>query len=97
MVGNVSGSTTALVTYIYSVPTRVPPTGVTVNNIAYFQGGTNGVTSDSVLTAIGFSQATNSAALISVTQTASTLTGGYGYAIRVNNAAAILYLTGCEL
>lgn len=78
----------------FPVPTRVPPTGVTVNSASYFTANPFGI-GGGAASAVTFSTASsNTARLILTTTGLTTGSGGDWY---MNNTAANLYLTGCEL
>ena len=95
--GNGLTTTTGFLQVPFPVPARINPTGVTVSAVAHFQTGVAGATTDIVLSAIGFNQATKDACLITFTQGSATAIVDKPIGLRTNSTDAKMYFTGAEL
>ena len=93
--GMAFGTTSAYYTVSFTVTPRVPPTGLTVSSAGHFSGflASTGV---SAATGISFGGAQNHSAFIQLTGM-SGLIGGNASLIYMNNSAAQMLFTGCEL
>ena len=96
-IGNGQTTTAGFIVVNFPVPARKSATGVTVSDVAHFQTGSAGVTSDIVLSAIAFNQSSSTAALINITQGSATSITNFVISLRTNTTDAIMYFTGCEL
>jgi hypothetical protein len=93
--GFCNGTTGGFVTIQFPITARVSPTGITVPNATYFTVYNSGAIGVAV-TSLAFSIASTSAGQIGF-NVASGLTAGNGTLLTMNNAAAQLLFTGCEL
>jgi hypothetical protein len=87
-------SSTIRFVFAYQVPSRVAPTGVTVNNASSFSG-TNGSSTPSG-SSITLNNAGTMSAALNLNSGASTTVGSGAY-VYLTNANGQFFLTGCEL
>jgi hypothetical protein len=80
----------------FPVPTRSAPTGVTVNSAGYFYAS-DAVTYDLQCSTVTFNDASTLMARLSFNTTSASQVANRPQSYWSNNAAAILYMTGCEL
>jgi hypothetical protein len=88
-------STTQAGVFIFEVPTRTPPTGVTVSAASHFSNNRPS-TGNVACTAVNFAASSNYACQIEL-KAASGLVADVPYIMYANNASAIMLFTGCEL
>ena len=93
--GMAFGTTSAYYTVAFPITPRVPPTGLTVSSASHFAGFLAS-TATSNATGVVFSGANNHSAFVQLTGM-SGLVGGNASLIYMNNSAAQLQFTGCEL
>jgi hypothetical protein len=80
----------------FPVPTRSAPTGVTVNSAGYFYAS-DAVTYDLQCSSVTINEASTLMARLSFNTTSASQVANRPQSYWSNNAAAILYMTGCEL
>jgi len=93
--GYAYGTNTGLSTFLFPVPTRVAPTGLTYSNLTHFtiSNASNGTTT---CTSISFDTAGTAGTNVLYGATTG-VTAGTPCRIYLSNASALLYFTGCEL
>lgn len=94
--GGSTSANTGTYTYVFKVPPRVPPTGVTVSNPGHFYCyGPTAATFP--CSSLGFGVASLEAATLAATSAGTFATSGQSSILFSQAAAAQLLFTGCEL
>jgi hypothetical protein len=93
--GGTTSTSAALVGYQFLVEPRVPPTGITVSNVAHFSLTT--MANLSTVTALAFSSASRRMCRMTVTGTATPYTANQPAILLAASASGQILFTGCEL
>jgi hypothetical protein len=95
-IGQTVATTASVGVVVFPVQTRVPPTGITISSAGHFSGTQTGG-SQSAYTGLIFNVSNVLCSEVYGTGASGLAAAGGASNLRMNNASAYIYFTGCEL